>query len=40
MGLASMEIHNIVSHDDGTVIVRGHIGWDRDINARLSVLVA
>lgn len=40
MGLASMEIHNVVPHDDGTVIVRGHIGWDRDINVRLSVLVA
>ena len=39
-GAASMEIHNIVPHDDGTVIVRGHIGHDRDINVRLSVLVA
>jgi hypothetical protein len=39
-GLASCVIHNIVPHDDGTVIVRGEIGWDHDINVRLSVLVA
>jgi hypothetical protein len=40
MGLASMEVHNVVPHDDGIVIVRGHIGWDRDLNVRLSVFVA
>lgn len=40
MGSASCEIHNVVPHDDGIVIVRGYIGWDRDINVRLSVLVA
>lgn len=39
-GSASMEVHNVVPHDDGIVIVRGFIGWDRDINVRLSVLVA
>jgi len=39
-GLASMEVHNVVPHDDGIVIVRGHIGWDADVNARLSVFVA
>jgi hypothetical protein len=39
-GAASCEIHNVVPHDDGIVIVRGFIGWDRDINVRLSVLVA
>lgn len=40
MGAASMEIHNVVPHDDGIVTVRGSIGWDHDINVRLSVLVA
>ncbi len=40
MGLASCEVHNVVPHDDGIVTVRGHIGWDRDVNVRLSVLVA
>jgi hypothetical protein len=35
-----MEVHNIVPHDDGTVIVRGFLHNDRDINVRLSVLVA
>ena len=40
MGAASCEIHNVVPHDDGIVIVRGSIGHDRDINVRLSVLVA
>lgn len=40
MGAASCEIHNVVPHDDGIVIVRGSIGWDHDINVRLSVLVA
>jgi hypothetical protein len=39
-GAASMEVHNIVPHDDGTVIVRGFLHNDRDINVRLSVLVA
>jgi hypothetical protein len=39
-GLASMEVHNVVPHDDGIVIVRGFIGWDSDINVRLSVFVA
>lgn len=39
MGAASCEIHNVVPHDDGIVIVRGVIGWDTDINVRLSVLV-
>jgi hypothetical protein len=39
-GAASCEVHNVVPHDDGIVIVRGFIGWDRDINVRLSVLVA
>ncbi len=38
-GLASMEVHNIVPHDDGLVIVRGYIGWDTDLNARLNILV-
>jgi hypothetical protein len=40
MGLASCEVHNVVPHDDGIVTVRGQIGWERDINVRLSVLVA
>lgn len=39
-GLASMEVHNVVPHDDGIVIVRGYIGWDTDLNVRLSVFVA
>lgn len=39
MGAASMEVHNVVPHDDGIVTVRGFIGWERDINVRLSVLV-
>jgi hypothetical protein len=37
-GGASMEVHNVVPHDDGIVIVRGFIGWDNEINVRLSVL--
>ena len=40
MGAASCEIHNVVPHDDGIVIVRGSIDWDSDINVWLSVLVA
>jgi hypothetical protein len=39
-GAASCEVHNVVPHDDGIVIVRGFIGFDRDINVRLSVMVA
>jgi hypothetical protein len=39
-GAASCEVHNIVPQDDGIVVVRGFIGWDRDINVRLSILVA
>ena len=40
MGAASMQVHNVVPHDNGIVIVRGYIGWDSNINVRLSVLVA
>lgn len=39
MGAASMQVHNVVPHDNGWVIVRGHIGWDRDLPFRLSVVV-
>ena len=39
-GAASMEVHNVVPHDDGIVIIRGFIGWNVDLNARLSVFVA
>jgi hypothetical protein len=39
-GAASIEVHNVVPHDDGIVIVRGYIGWETDINVRLSVFVA
>jgi hypothetical protein len=39
-GAASMEVHNVVPHDNGVVIVRGFIGWERDLNFRLSVFVA
>jgi hypothetical protein len=39
-GSGKLEVHNVVPHDDGIVIVRGAIGWDTDINVRLSVLVA
>ena len=40
MGAASCEIHNVVPHDDGIVIVRGSIDWDSDINVWFSILVA
>lgn len=39
MGAASMQVHNVVPHDDGTVIVRGHIGWESTLTFRLSVVV-
>jgi len=39
MGLASMDVDNVVPHDDGILIVRGAIGWDSDLNARLNILV-
>ena len=39
-GAATMMVHNITPHDDGIVIVRGEIGWETDIFARLSVIVA
>ncbi|ARW08219.1 hypothetical protein S101359_03240 [Bacillus atrophaeus] len=39
-GAASMEVFNVVPHDDGTVIVRGRIWWDSDIRVRLSVFRA
>lgn len=38
-GAASMEIKNVVPHDDGIVIVRGMIHWDSDLNYRISVVV-
>lgn len=39
-GAASMEVHNVVPLDNGIVSVRGYIGWERNLNARLSVFVA
>lgn len=36
-GLASMEVHNVVPHREGFLIVRGHIGWDSDLRAQLSI---
>jgi hypothetical protein len=39
-GGASIEVHNVVPHDDGVVIVRGFIHAERDINMRLNVFVA
>lgn len=38
-GAAGMEIHNVVPHDSGIVIVRGVIGWDKNLNARISLVV-
>jgi len=38
-GAASMEIHNVVPHDSGIVIVRGAIGCDTNLNARISLVV-
>jgi hypothetical protein len=40
IGLATMSVDNVVPHNDGTLIVRGGIGWDTDLNARLHILVA
>jgi hypothetical protein len=38
-GAASMEVHNIVPHNNGVVRVRGFIGWDTDVNVRLNILL-
>ncbi len=38
-GLASMQVHNVVP-EDGAVRVRGFIGWDSNIRARLHVFRA
>jgi hypothetical protein len=38
-GAASMEVHNVVP-ENGTVRVRGFIGFDANIRARLSVFRA
>lgn len=38
-GAASMEVHNVVPHDNGIVVVRGYIGWESDLTVQLSVFV-
>jgi hypothetical protein len=38
-GNATMEVHNIVPLDDGTVHFRLEIDWDSDLNFRLGVAV-
>jgi hypothetical protein len=38
-GAASMEVHNVVP-EQGRVRVRGFIGWDSDLRARLHVFRA
>ncbi|ARW08220.1 hypothetical protein S101359_03241 [Bacillus atrophaeus] len=39
-GAASMQIFNVVPHDNGIVTVRGRIWWDSDISVRFSVFRA
>lgn len=39
MGVAKMQVYNVVPQDDGTVIVWGNVDWNRDLNVQLSVLV-
>jgi len=39
MGLASMTVDNVVPNSNGTVTVRGSIGWESDLNCRLHFLV-
>ncbi|QED46680.1 hypothetical protein [Cytobacillus dafuensis] len=36
IGLASMEVHNVVPYED-YIIVRGYIGWEKNLKARLSI---
>ncbi len=38
-GDATMEIHNIVPKDDGTVSIRFEIDWDSPLNARVQFFV-
>jgi hypothetical protein len=39
-GAASLSIDNIVPGNDQSVIVRGNIGWESDLDVRLHVFVA
>jgi hypothetical protein len=39
LGLANMYVYNVAPHDDGTVEVRGHVFWERDLNIWVNVLV-
>ena len=38
-GAASMMVHNVVPLDGNRLIVRGEIGWESDVRARLSIMV-
>jgi len=38
-GDATMEIHNIVPKDDGTLSIRFEVDWDSDLNCRVQVFV-
>jgi hypothetical protein len=39
LGLAICRIDNVVPQDNGRVLVRGDVKWDRDIRVRISVFV-
>jgi hypothetical protein len=39
MGSATMTIHNIVPHDDGTVMVRFEVDWPYPLNVRIQFAV-
>lgn len=39
MGNATMGIHNIVPHDDGTLLIRLEIDWPSPLNVRIQFFV-
>ncbi len=39
LGNAEMSILNVVPHDDGTVDLRWHVGWDEKLPVRLNFVI-
>jgi hypothetical protein len=39
IGDAAMEVFNVAPNDDNTLIVRGHVHWDRALQVRLNLVI-
>ena len=39
LGDATMKVYNVAPQDNGTVLVRGEVDWDDDLDIRVSLII-